>query len=173
MGGFIVATGVGGNRGLQGGDMACVALSGREFVSGLAVQSSLLRSSFLRGSRVVLSGRSVRNTRGGCRRLCTPSAGLQDGILDRMKKLIGGGSVQGEGRKLKPLFFNEDAPSWGELEALLEEKKSALGVEKPDLETGPPNPMALKRTFGSNEPVRVKLYRDHAAWCPYCQKVQI
>jgi len=36
---------------------------------------------------------------------------------------------------------------------------------------GPTHPLALKRTFGSTEPIRVKLYRDHAAWCPYCQKV--
>ena len=28
------------------------------------------------------------------------------------------------------------------------------------------------RTFGQPESaIRVKLYRDHAAWCPYCQKV--
>ncbi len=33
---------------------------------------------------------------------------------------------------------------------------------------GPTHPLALKRMFGSSGPVRVKLYRDHAAWwvCP-------
>ena len=36
---------------------------------------------------------------------------------------------------------------------------------------GPTNPLALKRTFGQPGTPRVKLYRDHAAWCPYCQKV--
>ena len=37
---------------------------------------------------------------------------------------------------------------------------------------GPTNAAALKRTFGQPESsIRVKLYRDHAAWCPYCQKV--
>lgn len=30
---------------------------------------------------------------------------------------------------------------------------------------GPPSPLALLRTFGSTEEPRVKLYRDHAAWC--------
>eukprot|EP00798_Chlamydomonas_sp_ICE-L_P023466 gene23465-17292_t len=30
----------------------------------------------------------------------------------------------------------------------------------------------MKRTFGRPESeVRIKLYRDHAAWCPYCHKV--
>ena len=37
---------------------------------------------------------------------------------------------------------------------------------------GPTNAAALKRTFGQPESsIRIKLYRDHAAWCPYCQKV--
>ena len=36
----------------------------------------------------------------------------------------------------------------------------------------PTNPHATLRTFGHPESsVRVTLYRDHAAWCPYCQKV--
>ena len=36
---------------------------------------------------------------------------------------------------------------------------------------GPSNPLSLRRTFGTEGEPRVKLYRDHAAWCPYCQKV--
>lgn len=41
-----------------------------------------------------------------------------------------------------------------------------------DPNAGPTHPLALKRTFGQPESaVRLKLYRDHAAWCPYCQKV--
>lgn len=32
--------------------------------------------------------------------------------------------------------------------------------------------MSLKRTFGHEGPIRVKLYRDHAAWCPYCHKAR-
>lgn len=52
-------------------------------------------------------------------------------------------------------------------------KQSAMNVEflNPDLENGPTSPLSLKRTFGKSEPIRVKLYRDHAAWCPYCHKV--
>ena len=37
---------------------------------------------------------------------------------------------------------------------------------------GPTNAQARLRLFGrSEEEVRVVLYRDHHAWCPYCQKV--
>eukprot|EP00210_Caulerpa_lentillifera_P002830 g2704.t1 len=39
------------------------------------------------------------------------------------------------------------------------------------LESGPTNPYSLKRTFGKKEPIRIKLYRDSAAWCPYCQRI--
>ncbi|MBW4529074.1 MAG: glutathione S-transferase [Aphanothece saxicola GSE-SYN-MK-01-06B] len=41
-----------------------------------------------------------------------------------------------------------------------------------DPATGPTNPQSLWRPFGRpEEEVRVTLYRDHHAWCPYCQKV--
>jgi len=37
---------------------------------------------------------------------------------------------------------------------------------------GPTNAQARLRLFGQDESqVRVTLYRDHHAWCPYCQKV--
>ena len=38
-----------------------------------------------------------------------------------------------------------------------------MSFTNPDLENGPTNPLSLKRTFGSTAPIRVKLYRDHAA----------
>ena len=42
----------------------------------------------------------------------------------------------------------------------------------PDLVNGPTNPQATLRLFGQTEAdVRVTLYRDNHAWCPYCQKV--
>jgi glutathione S-transferase len=42
----------------------------------------------------------------------------------------------------------------------------------PDLVNGPTNPQARLRLFGQDEAaVQVTLYRDHHAWCPYCQKV--
>ncbi|NCJ05544.1 glutathione S-transferase [Synechococcales cyanobacterium C] len=41
-----------------------------------------------------------------------------------------------------------------------------------DRENGPTNAQARLRLFGQPESaVRVTLYRDHHAWCPYCQKV--
>jgi len=56
------------------------------------------------------------------------------------------------------------ALSWTELEALTD-------VE-PDPVNGPTNAQARLRLFGRPEAeVRVTLYRDNHAWCPYCQKV--
>ena len=47
-----------------------------------------------------------------------------------------------------------------------------LAAPEPDLVHGPTSPRALLRLFGhSEQAVRVTLYRDHHAWCPYCQKV--
>jgi len=41
-----------------------------------------------------------------------------------------------------------------------------------DLVNGPTNSQATLRLFGQPEnAVRVTLFRDHHAWCPYCQKV--
>jgi glutathione S-transferase len=48
----------------------------------------------------------------------------------------------------------------------------ALAAPEPDRVYGPPSSQALLRLFAEGEqPVRVTLYRDHHAWCPYCQKV--
>merc|ERR1711997_358862 len=56
--------------------------------------------------------------------------------------------------------------SWKELGALV-----ARGVQK-DFINGPTTSQARLRLFGQPESsVRVTLYRDHHAWCPYCQKV--
>jgi glutathione S-transferase len=54
--------------------------------------------------------------------------------------------------------------SWEELEA--------LAPPEPDRVQGPTSAQATLRLFGAEESaVRVTLYRDHHAWCPYCQKV--
>ena len=56
------------------------------------------------------------------------------------------------------------ALSWTELEA--------LAAPEADRVEGPTNAQATLRLFGQPaEAVRVTLYRDHHAWCPYCQKV--
>jgi glutathione S-transferase len=54
--------------------------------------------------------------------------------------------------------------TWTELHALTD--------YSPDPIQGPTNAQARLRLFGRRlEEVRVTLYRDHHAWCPYCQKV--
>ncbi|MEB3256880.1 MAG: glutathione S-transferase family protein [Cyanobacteriota bacterium] len=54
--------------------------------------------------------------------------------------------------------------SWADLEA--------RGPAEPDRVHGATNAQATLRLFGQGEgAVRVTLYRDHHAWCPYCQKV--
>ncbi len=57
-----------------------------------------------------------------------------------------------------------EALSWSDLEDLT--------VDHPEDINGATNAQATLRLFGSEESaVRVTLYRDHHAWCPYCQKV--
>ncbi|WP_370587988.1 glutathione S-transferase family protein [Trichocoleus sp. FACHB-591] len=54
--------------------------------------------------------------------------------------------------------------SWPELEALTDFQVDTVN--------GPTNAQARLRLFGHSESeVRVTLYRDNHAWCPYCQKI--
>jgi glutathione S-transferase len=54
--------------------------------------------------------------------------------------------------------------SWTELEAFTDFQLETVN--------GPTNAQARLRLFGHTESdVRVTLYRDHHAWCPYCQKI--
>jgi glutathione S-transferase len=56
------------------------------------------------------------------------------------------------------------ALSWSELEALTDFQIDTVN--------GPTNAQSRLRLFGQSEAdVRVTLYRDHHAWCPYCQKI--
>ncbi len=56
--------------------------------------------------------------------------------------------------------------------ALSWEALQGHAAPEPDRIQGPTNPQATLRLFGQSESaVRVTLYRDHHAWCPYCQKV--
>ena len=57
-----------------------------------------------------------------------------------------------------------EAQSWEQLNQHI--------CEEPDRINGPTSSQAVLRLFGHSESdVRVTLYRDHHAWCPYCQKV--
>ncbi|MEB3307387.1 MAG: glutathione S-transferase family protein [Cyanobacteriota bacterium] len=52
------------------------------------------------------------------------------------------------------------------------EDLQAHAAPEPDRVNGPTNAQACLRLFGGAESeVRVTLFRDHHAWCPYCQKV--
>jgi glutathione S-transferase len=54
--------------------------------------------------------------------------------------------------------------SWSELEALTDFQVDRIN--------GSTNAQSRLRLFGQSEDdVRVTLYRDHHAWCPYCQKI--
>ena len=58
------------------------------------------------------------------------------------------------------------------VEALSWEELTAKALPEPDRVNGPTNAQATLRLFGQQESsVRVTLYRDHHAWCPYCQKI--
>jgi glutathione S-transferase len=65
--------------------------------------------------------------------------------------------------------------SWNDLEALLPPElapAARAGASGADPGDGPTSAQSLLRLFGQPESaVRVTLYRDHHAWCPYCQKV--
>jgi glutathione S-transferase len=93
--------------------------------------------------------------------------------MDAFKNLVSSSQVTTSSDS--PIFLDIDgAPSWSTLENLASEMSEELGIPLPkdeDMENGPPNPMSLRRLFGTTEEPRVKLYRDHAAWCPYCHKV--
>ena len=59
------------------------------------------------------------------------------------------------------------ALSWPQLQA-----QAAASFKPADPATGPTNAQATLRLFGQPEAaVRVTLFRDNHAWCPYCQKV--
>jgi glutathione S-transferase len=61
-------------------------------------------------------------------------------------------------------------PALTALEPLSWEELEKLKSPAPDRVNGPTNSQALLRLFGRSESeVRVTLYRDHHAWCPYCQ----
>ena len=67
------------------------------------------------------------------------------------------------------------APSSDEIRLTLKQQQTKEEREfRTHLEdgSGPPSALATKRLFGEAKE-RVVLYRDSAAWCPYCQKVWI
>eukprot|EP00808_Paulinella_micropora_P029604 g58910.t1 len=64
------------------------------------------------------------------------------------------------------------ALSWQQLEQVANRADKHRGL-RPDLVNGVTSPKARLRLFGLKDEsqVRVTFYRDHHAWCPYCQKI--
>ncbi|PRW59564.1 glutathione S-transferase isoform A [Chlorella sorokiniana] len=94
-------------------------------------------------------------------------------MLSGLARALGGqgGAATTTAPSHQVIQFADNAPSWEELQAAVEAKQKALDAVPPPLETGPASSYALRRTFGQPGEPRVKLYRDHAAWCPYCHKI--
>ena len=90
------------------------------------------------------------------------------------QRLFGGGMAKAApARAAAPALAIRDlgVPSWAELRAQAGERRAELGLPAAAAADRPANPHDLVRAFGSDAPPRVKLYRDHAAWCPYCHKI--
>eukprot|EP00887_Chlorella_sp_A99_P006697 scaffold3.g6697.t1 len=91
----------------------------------------------------------------------------------------GAAAAGGQAAQRRALCFEDNAPSWEELQAresglsMVEAKQRALGAVPPAPEADAlANARAERRTFGQpDSAIRIKLYRDHAAWCPYCHKI--
>eukprot|EP00877_Chromochloris_zofingiensis_P005299 jgi/Chrzof1/14770/Cz09g15160.t1 len=115
-------------------------------------------------------GPSVRHS-GEC--LPLKATRFPSDMLSGLKKVFGQADDGSSSNSHKALFFSDTAPSWDMLEQMVRAQEQEFGISymNPDLEKGPTHPLSLKRTFGKSEPIEVKLYRDHAGWCPYCQKV--
>jgi glutaredoxin len=102
---------------------------------------------------------------------------MAKGLGDAMRGGAGGGpSVASVEYMPRSAAFVQAAPSWDEItgEVLKTEVGKRFATEKVLREKGegPPHTNNKMRLFGKKEEdVRVVLYRDNAAWCPYCQKV--
>ena len=73
-------------------------------------------------------------------------------------------------------LLGDSAPSWSDLQAKVHATATGTRMLEAEAErsrgAGPAHTDAKLRLFGKSEDdVRVVLYRDTAAWCPYCQKV--
>lgn len=107
---------------------------------------------------------------------------LPRSFLERLTTMMGGRSTSSSSRMGEVLsgtarlrddviFFADSAPSWEALQKMVTEQQKELNCMPSDLEIGPPSPDALRRTFGNAGEPQIKLYRDHATWCPYCHKI--
>jgi len=105
---------------------------------------------------------------------------LQPRYLDQVKSTISDNLKGSRTMDIDLLldFCDKDGngpPSWDELQVrLLSQQNGKEKNFRSRLEEGlEHSPLATSRVFAKNEKPMVTLYRDAAAWCPYCQKVWI
>jgi len=107
----------------------------------------------------------------------SPPLTKRDSSLGGMFSQMLGGMLKGPAAPPADMnAFKDPSPSWTELQALLLEKQTPEERALPDLRAkgrGPPSSKAALRLFDAPDGYqpRVMLYRDTAAWCPYCEKV--
>mmetsp|Transcript_42167 Transcript_42167/g.78891 ORF Transcript_42167/g.78891 Transcript_42167/m.78891 type:complete len:531 (-) Transcript_42167:18-1610(-) len=105
-----------------------------------------------------------------------PRVRRSDGT-DSAKMLLGVMGGTSKGMPGPEVTIPDSAPSWDALTASATStptgKQLSENVEMRAKGLGPANTDAKLRLFDakSEDEVRVTLYRDTAAWCPYCQKV--
>jgi glutathione S-transferase len=94
-------------------------------------------------------------------------------MFANLSRALGGGGSAAAASASGSATFADAAPSWEELASALATARAAAGLPAgpPDYVNGPTSPLASVRLFGTTGEPRVLLYRDHAAWCPYCEKV--
>ena len=62
--------------------------------------------------------------------------------------------------------------TWKNIAAILKQRRATTREFESCLVKGPASAQSRLRLFGHDESdVRVTLFRDNHAWCPYCQKV--
>jgi len=110
------------------------------------------------------------------------ASGSKGDLLAGLRKLMEGVGGNASSRvsstsayeETRVAFLSDGAPSWDDLAVMVREQEGSFGLPATngDYENGPPSPFALKRTFGKDGEPKIKLYRDHAAWCPYVLLLQ-
>ena len=113
-------------------------------------------------------------------RRATTRPRLNAGLLDDMAAAVRGVSTGGGGGGAPTLEFapveSAAVGDWDSLKTTLAAsptfKRMEAEAELRATGAGPAHTDNKLRLFGKSEgDVRVTLYRDHAGWCPYCQKV--
>ena len=130
------------------------------------------RALFRRKPRQEAPRSSVRTDAGGFDAMMTGLRRLRAMRDDQSSSSAKTSNQPSSASNLDGVRFEDEAPSWDELGAVADALKTTLGVPLAvDLENGPANPKALIRRFGTTDEPRVLFFRDHAAWCPYCEKI--